>query len=187
MEWGSHCFCNSEYLCMGMCFALQPYQTTWSWQRDLEHGIVLYHTNIALSSLCCEKGGIVLLGLGKILSVFATIREYVQLGFSVMSALLWHFKIHFFFAPFANLDFAFSFKLKSHCKALSWHGQKDKQQNPSLDHILKNLYNFSANPHLYWDLLRWQIINCTYNNCLQFPEKVNSIGGVLSLCCSVRF
>lgn len=97
---------------MGMCSALQPYQTTRSWQRDLEHGVVLYHTNMALSSLCCEKGDTVPLGLGKILSGFAPIMEHIQLGFSVMAALLWHFKIHFFFAPLANLGFAFSFKLK---------------------------------------------------------------------------
>lgn len=67
---------------------------------------------MALSSLCCEKGDVVLLGLGKRLSVFAPIMKYVQPDFSVMAALLCHFKIHFFFAPFANLDFAFSFKLK---------------------------------------------------------------------------
>lgn len=57
------------------------------------------------------KGDIVLLHLGKILSVFDPITEYLQLGFAVMAAVLWHFKIHFF-VPFANVDFAFSFKLK---------------------------------------------------------------------------
>lgn len=86
----SDSFCNSNKCLWRLCTSLASCtKSVWSWQRNLDHGIVFYHTNTALSAICCEKVGIV---EGKWLFLFVPIWRQLQPDFSELLEFLWQFK-----------------------------------------------------------------------------------------------